>query len=45
VTLRHHGLRELTPSKLRALHKIHNYVIHRSDKTTGAERFFEISKT
>jgi hypothetical protein len=42
LSLRHHGLRELTPSKLSALRTIHNYVIHRSDKTTGAERFFEI---
>jgi hypothetical protein len=42
LSLRHHGLRELTPSKLRALRTIHNYVIHRSDKTTSAERFFEI---
>jgi hypothetical protein len=42
LSLRHHGLRELSSSKLRALRTIHNYVIHRSDKTTSAERFFEI---
>lgn len=40
LSLRHHGLRELTPSKLRALRVIHNYVIRRPDGTTAAERFF-----
>ena len=42
LSLRHHGLRELTPSKLRALRTIHNYVIQRSDETTSEERFFAI---
>jgi hypothetical protein len=41
LSLRHHGLRELTSSKLRALRTIHNYVIRRVDGTTAAERFFE----
>ena len=41
LSLRHHGLRELTASKLRALRTIHNYVIRRPDGTTAAERFFE----
>jgi Family of unknown function (DUF6399) len=41
LSLRHHGLRELTESKLRALRTIHNYVIRRPDGTTAAERFFE----
>ena len=40
LSLRHHGLRELTPSKLQALRVIHNYVIRRPDGTTAAERFF-----
>lgn len=40
LSLRHHGLRELTPSKLQALRTIHNYVILRPDGTTAAERFF-----
>jgi hypothetical protein len=40
LSLRHHGLRELTPSKLQALRTIHNYVIRRPDGTTAAERFF-----
>jgi Family of unknown function (DUF6399) len=42
LSLRHHGLRELTPSKLKALRTIHNYVIEREDGTTAAERFFGI---
>ena len=41
LSLRHHGLRELTASKLRALRTIHNYVIRRTDGRTAAERFFE----
>jgi hypothetical protein len=40
LSLRHHGLRELTPSKLQALRVIHNYVIRRPDGTTAAQRFF-----
>ena len=40
LSLRHHGLRELTASKLRALRTIHNYVIRSPDGTTAAERFF-----
>jgi len=42
LSLRHHGLRELTTSKLKALRTIHNYVIEREDGTTAAERFFSI---
>lgn len=42
LSLRHHGLLELTPSKLRALRTIHNYVIQRSDEKTSEERFFAI---
>jgi len=42
LSLRHHGLRELTTSKLKALRTIHNYVIEREDGTTAAERFFGI---
>ena len=40
LSLRHHGLREITPRKLRVLGVLHNYVIKRSDKTTAANRFF-----
>jgi hypothetical protein len=42
LSLRHHGLRELTPSKLKALRTIHNYLIEREDGTTAAERLFGI---
>ena len=40
LSLRHHGLRELTTSKLRALRVLHNYAVRRLDGTTAAERFF-----
>jgi hypothetical protein len=40
LSLRHHGLRELTPCKLRALRVLHNYAARRADGTTAAERFF-----
>ncbi len=40
LSLRHHGLREITPRKLRVLGVLHNYVIKRRDKTTAANRFF-----
>ena len=33
LSLRHHGLRELTASKLRALRTIHNYVIRRPEES------------
>ncbi len=39
-SLRHHGLRELSPRKLRVLGVLHNFVIQRSDGTTAANRFF-----
>jgi len=47
LSLRHHGLRELTTSKLstsklKALRTIHIYEIEREDGTTVAERFFAI---
>jgi len=44
LSLRHHGLRELTTSKLKALRTIHNYVIEREDGTTAVERFFAINR-
>ncbi len=40
LSLRHHGLRELSPRKLRVLGVLHNFVIKRSDGTTAANRFF-----
>ena len=40
LSLRHHGLRELTTSKLRALRVLHNYAVRRPNGTTAAERFF-----
>ena len=40
LSLRHHGLRELTPRKLRVLGVLHNFVIKRSDGRTAANRFF-----
>ena len=40
LSLRHHGLRELTSRKLRALRVLHNYAARRADGTTAAERFF-----
>jgi len=42
LSLRHHALRELTTSKLKALRTIHKYLIEREDCTTAAERFFSI---
>ena len=38
LSLRHHGLREITPRKLRVLGVLHNFVIKRSDGTTAAHR-------
>ena len=40
LSLRHHGLREITTRKLRVLGVLHNYVIKRSDGSTAATRFF-----
>ena len=40
LSLRHHGLREISPRKLRVLGVLHNYVIKRSDGRTAANRFF-----
>jgi hypothetical protein len=40
LSLRHHGLREITPRKLRVLGVLHNFVIQRKDGTTAANRFF-----
>ncbi len=40
LSLRHHGLRELSPRKLRVLGVLHNFVIKRSEGTTAANRFF-----
>ncbi len=40
LSLRHHGLREITQRKLRVLGVLHNFVIQRSDGSTAASRFF-----
>ena len=40
LSLRHHGLREISPRKLRVLGVLHNFVIKRSDGSTAANRFF-----
>ncbi len=40
LSLRHHGLREISARKLRVLGVLHNYVIKRSDGSTAANRFF-----
>lgn len=40
LSLRHHSLHRLSPSRLEALTAVHNYFITRPDGTTAAERFF-----
>ena len=40
LSLRHHGLREITARKLRVLGVLHNFVIKRGDDSTAASRFF-----
>lgn len=40
LSLRHHGLREISPRKLCVLGVLHNFVIKRSDGSTAANRFF-----
>ena len=40
LSLRHHGLREISPRKLRVLGVLHNFVIKRRDGSTAANRFF-----
>ena len=39
LSLRHLGMREISPRKLRVLGVLHNFVIKRSDGTTAANRF------
>jgi hypothetical protein len=41
LSLRHHGLHNISNRKLKVLTIIHNYQIKRPDGTTAAERFFE----
>lgn len=41
LSLRHHGLHNISDRKLNVLTVIHNYFIQRDDKTTAAERFFK----
>ena len=40
LSLRHHGLHTITPTRLEALTAVHNYFLRRSDGTTAAQRFF-----
>jgi hypothetical protein len=40
LSLRHHSLHSITPTRLEALSAVHNYFIERPDHTTAAERFF-----
>jgi len=40
LSLRHHGLREITARKLQVLGVLHNFVIKREDGSTAASRFF-----
>ena len=41
LSLRHHGLHNISDRKLKVLTAIHNYSIKRVDGTTAANRFFE----
>ena len=41
LSLHHHGLHNLSPTRLQALTAVHNYFLTRSDGTTAAQRFFE----
>jgi hypothetical protein len=40
LSLRHHSLHRIAPTRLEALTAVHNYFIRRPDRTTAAERFF-----
>lgn len=40
LSLRHHGLHQITPTRLEALTTVHNYFIQRLDGSTAAQRFF-----
>jgi hypothetical protein len=40
LSLRHHSLHSIAPTRLEALTTVHNYFIQRRDGTTAAERFF-----
>lgn len=40
VSLKYHALHRFTSQKLRALTVLHNCLVHRTDGTTGAERFY-----
>jgi len=40
LSLRHHGLREITSRKLQVLGVLHNFVIKREDGSMAACRFF-----
>ena len=40
LSLHHHGLHRISPSRLQALTVVHNFFLRRPDGTTAAERFF-----
>ena len=40
LSLQHHGLHRISPSRLQALTVVHNFFLRRPDGTTAAERFF-----
>jgi hypothetical protein len=40
LSLKHHALHRFTSRKLQALTVLHNYLVHRADGTTAAERFY-----
>lgn len=40
LSLRHHSLHNIAPTRLEALTAVHNYFLRRPDGTTAAQRFF-----
>ena len=43
LSLKHHALHQLTRRKLQALTVLHNYLVHREDGSTAAERFYGVA--
>ena len=42
LSLRHHHLHQISTGRLQALTVIHNYMLHRADGTTAAQRLFGV---
>ena len=40
LSLQHHGMHRISPSRLQALTVVHNFFLRRPDGTTAAQRFF-----